>query len=477
MLLNPVWRTRFFTAAAVLAAVWIGSAVAEGSGVPAAIAMLMAALLLARWLGLSFSTMLLGFAVFGFIAGNRGFAQLYVSNLLPILPAEGVLAVAGGMLAMQSAWRRELPFRSEPLNMAVLLWIILGTLRIGFDVRTYGFAALRDFATVYYAAFFFVAQEAGRDPAGRTFLTRSLLVACTLLLPLWVLYQQMPEFFLGTFTLRGIPLVFLKGDLVGTYFAVGAVLLFLRGEAGGSRWNTAIGLTLAGAALATNNRASMLGLLVATAWLLVGGRWRFAATQAAAGVLASALILFGAFLLNVSWERTPVYGLYERTASLVDFSGDRIYRSEDSLNKGDNNRFRRVWWGAVIDQTIEGNPWVGLGFGADLAGRFVREYYADSSEDFTTRSPHNILLTVFARMGLTGLLVFLTLLGIIAQRTWRAVRTGPTEAGLWCAAWVVIASACLGVVLEGPMGAVVFWTVLGLANSQPEPPEVAAETA
>ena len=36
-------------------------------------------------------------------------------------------------------------------------------------------------------------------------------------------------------------------------------------------------------------------------------------------------------------------------------------------------------------------------------------------------------------------------------------------------------SACFGVVLEGPMGAVVFWTILGLAHSQTaEEPEATA---
>jgi hypothetical protein len=29
---------------------------------------------------------------------------------------------------------------------------------------------------------------------------------------------------------------------------------------------------------------------------------------------------------------------------------------------------------------------------------------------------------------------------------------------------VLLVSACLGVFLEGPMGATIFWTILGLAN-------------
>jgi len=35
--------------------------------------------------------------------------------------------------------------------------------------------------------------------------------------------------------------------------------------------------------------------------------------------------------------------------------------------------------------------------------------------------------------------------------------------GTWCAAWVILVSACFGAVLEGPMGAVIFWSALGLA--------------
>jgi hypothetical protein len=32
--------------------------------------------------------------------------------------------------------------------------------------------------------------------------------------------------------------------------------------------------------------------------------------------------------------------------------------------------------------------------------------------------------------------------------------------------WAIFGSACFGVVLEGPMGAIVFWTLLGVANAR-----------
>jgi hypothetical protein len=58
-------------------------------------------------------------------------------------------------------------------------------------------------------------------------------------------------------------------------------------------------------------------------------------------------------------------------------------------------------------------------------------------------------------------------------RTLRSVRsTDAGTAGLWCAAWVILVSACFGVVLEGPMGAVVFWTILGLASAAEDGPAI-----
>src|SRR5688500_1885605 len=88
-------------------------------------------------------------------------------------------------------------------------------------------------------------------------------------------------------------------------------------------------------------------------------------------------------------------------------------------------------------------------------------------------------------MGIVGFLSFLALIIAITLRTWRALQNRRTafDAGAWwCAGWVILVCACFGVVLEGPMGAVVFWTILGVANARmhdvPEtPPEREFESA
>jgi O-antigen ligase len=230
----------------------------------------------------------------------------------------------------------------------------------------------------------------------------------------------------------------------------------------------------------------MLGLAAAAVWLALGRRWRFGATLLGAGAAASIVILAVAFVTHTPWKKTPLYEPYESVMSIVDVTGQRIYEGKDTSSKGDNNLFRRVWWQAVLEETIEGNPSFGLGFGYDLADRFVREYYPEDSEEFSARSPHNFLLTIFARMGAVGLALFQAVLGVVAVRTWRAVRAGPELAAPWCAAWAIFTSACFGVVLEGPMGAVVFWTLLGVADASraaasftaaPDPGEKPAEPA
>ena len=432
---------------------------------PSIIAGAMIAVILAALQPLPIPTLLLGLTCIGYLVGNRGFAQLSLSARLPLLPAETVLLVSAAFLAARGALRREVPFRRDALNVLVLVWIVVSSVRLYHDVRTFGVMAIRDYATVYYAAFFFLGQEAARDAAGRRYLHRCLWVGCVLLALVYPLFVAFPDFFLATMTVRQVPLVFFKGDLAGTFLAVGSLLFYLRFEAGRSWLALGASLAFAAGTVLTNNRASLLALLAATAVLACARRWRFALLQLAAGISAAVLLLVIAQVQHRSWRETPLLGVYERVASVFDPQGRGTYTAEAAANKGDNNAFRLVWWRTVVEDTAAANPVFGLGFGADLAERFVQEYYPDSTEEFNTRSPHNILLTVFARTGLVGLLPFIAIIGVVIVRTTRAARRDSEASGPWLAACALFVSACFGVVLEGPMGAVVFWTMLGLANA------------
>ncbi len=85
----------------------------------------------------------------------------------------------------------------------------------------------------------------------------------------------------------------------------------------------------------------------------------------------------------------------------------------------------------------------------------------------TTRSPHNIVITVFGRMGVIGEIILVMLCAAILRGSLQLLaRESPGNWGLAVVPWVVIVSSCFGVVLEGPMGAVPFWILLGLMHAE-----------
>lgn len=468
MSLAPEWRTRLFAIAGSLLAVALGVQLAHGAFFwPGFCAAALTTLVVIHIQRQSLTTLLLGGAFVGYIVGNRGFAQISAAGGVPILPAEFVLLVGGVILVVQCAWRRELPVLRDGINVSLVLWMIVGTSRLFFGVREYGFTAIRDYAMVYYGLFFFLAQHVARDPAAARFLQGAVLFACGALLVVHPLFSHFPEFFMNTLAIRGYPLIYFKDDLAGNFMATGSLLFFMRFEERRRVAWLVLSLALAGLMLTTNSRSSMVGLAVGALWLGFSGRWRFAGTLAAAGAAAALILVFVAEIQGDSWRQTPLHRVYERVVSIADPLGQRAYQTDDAF-KGDNNVFRLVWWRAAVAETVETNRWFGLGFGHDLAARFVRQYLPEATEEFTARSPHNVLITVFARMGIIGFVSFLAVLLALAIRTWRALR-GPETVFVsgtwWCAAWVILVCACFGVVLEGPMGAVVFWTLLGVANA------------
>ena len=465
--MDPLWKNRLTFALAAFLAVGIGWLLADdGPAVPGLVVAALAILAVVHWRPEPLIALVLGTLIFGYFVGNRGFAQLSPTQNLPLLPGEIGLGVSLLTLVLTGAFRCRPPVRIDLLGILILAWLALGLARLVPDVRQYGFLAVRDFAMVYYALFFFVAQEAARDPAGRRFVHGSVLAGAALLLPLGTMFYAYPDFFLGSFTVHGVPLIYYKGDLLGTFMAVGALTFFLWHEARPRWWAAALSVALMADLITITNRASVLGLVAATALLATAGRWRLARLQLAAGTVGVTALALVAFASHQSWRTTPLHDVYDGVISLVDVNGEYQYEGDLTASKGDNNRFRSVWWRTVFDETLQGGPWLGLGFGYDLTSTFMRNYQPESDEEYFVRSPHNIFLTVFARQGLAGLAVFAAIVATALRRTWRSARNSDwrTDAWPWCAACAVLVSASFGVVLEGPMGAVVFWTLLGLGN-------------
>ncbi len=458
---------------AALLAVWIGGALAGGSVGLAALAALVSSgfiLTWSRWIRPE--TALLGFAFAGYFIGNRGFAQIMPYPSLPLLFGEAVLAGAGGLVLVQAALRRQRPILRDALNLFLIALIAMGCARMVIDFREFGLWALRDFATIYYIAYFFIVQAVAIDERENDRLGRVVVLAAAVLPFVTLLSQRFPDFFLTTFTLNGIPLIFMKEDLAATFLLAGLFPLLAIRRNG---WLACGSGALAGLALLTGfgllSRAALVGFAVAALWSWCGRQRRVLAVAAVALPLGLAAALAITALQQAPWRDSRAYALYEHVISIADVRGSSTYVNADSADSGANNRFRVVWWQSITARVLEENPVFGLGFGYDLSRDFVSTYEG-VGDDFAVRSPHSIVFTILGRTGFFGLTLFMGFVAVMIGRTQTAARAARAQLdgaaralAWWCACWVILISACFGVVLENPMGAVVFWILLGLAHA------------
>lgn len=454
-----------------IVAIWVGVGVANEEYFRAGVIVVLSTWALLTWRGGPLpEAWILAFALVGYIIGNRGFAQLSLMSQLPLLPAEAALLVGLFATTLRTARHQTAPLRRDALNFWLCAWMLLGAARLWPDVRAHGVIAVRDFATVYYALFFFIAQALAAHAPSLQLLRRALIIACTALPITYALYRQFGDVWVHVLAFRGVPLVFYKDDLVAAYLVSGVFLAMTV-----SSWSAPVRFGIAALGFVSvftinSSRAALVGLGVATVWWSAARRWAPVKLQAGVIPVAATILVLVALTSHQDFKQSRAYALYEHVASMLDVSGTRRYASTEREFVGDNNRFRLVWWRSVIDETLEGGPVLGLGFGTDLSERFLRTYDLDLGEEFTARSPHSILFTVFGRMGLLGLLAFLAIVGAMIGRTMQLVQLARHDIraipvlGWWSVVWILFASGCFGVVLEGPMGAVVFWTSLGCAN-------------
>jgi len=152
------------------------------------------------------------------------------------------------------------------------------------------------------------------------------------------------------------------------------------------------------------------------------------------------------------------------TNSLRSVIGD----SERSELEGTKD-WRLSWWSKIWEYTVNGPYfWQGKGYGINLADS---DGFQVGTREEPLRSPHNSHLTVLARSGVPGFLLWLLLQLVwaasVAQSYVRARSLGWSSwAGVF--AWVLafwlafVIEAAFDVSLESPMSGIPFWSVFGL---------------
>jgi hypothetical protein len=196
--------------------------------------------------------------------------------------------------------------------------------------------------------------------------------------------------------------------------------------------------------------------------------------RALLAIVAVALVLFAAaYAVEASLtEYRPAQYTAERSLSARQLADNvaSIF-GQSGRQTEDTKQWRLDWWNIIVDDTVYGpHFWTGRGFGLNLADADgFRD--GDHPDAPALRSPHNVHMTLLARAGVPGAVLWVSLtvswfwMLLVALLTAR--RRGQIEwAGLFLfiGSYVMAAliNATFDVALEGPMQGVWFWSLLGL---------------
>jgi hypothetical protein len=473
---SPFLRALVTIIPGLLMALYLGTQIGNGD-VPIAVYFLLgiAALVIVKFSAkyVRLDALVLGILLFGYIVGQSGFGHFSFSPRKGIYLGEVGLMICLGAMVTRIAFTREKIIPKQSLAWAIFALIAVGTLRFLFDLRQSAneMEVVRDFATIYYAVFFFVAFNACRHPGSRLFLQRAVTVALICAIFVSSVFSLFPSLCLY-FLVHGRPIIEPRADLIGSFMGFACILFYLNGQTKGHaiRW-TLLSFAAFVALILPLSRATFLGFAAAVTLLILSGQPKFLlrlAVFCAIGLMTVTPIVLA---VKKTGEDTYVTRLRDKILSIVDpFGAKRAFSSTVGDDAAGNNEFRAVWWKSVIDETNDKSPLVGLGFGYDLAKRFLINYNALNRYEFDTRSPHSIILTIYGRMGIVGILSFAIVVLYILRSSLRcaaAVRRGKTsgtDIALWCGVLGILVTSCFGVMLEGPMAAIVFWSLLGMAS-------------
>jgi hypothetical protein len=412
---------------------------------------------------------LLSGVLLGYAALGKGFAYLPISDSPPVYIGE--IALLAGMLIF---WRTRclagvLTTLPALLLAATMAWVLLRTLPF---IDAYGVDAFRDSVVVMYGGFAFIVAalllEDGRRINKIIQYYGAFLNIYVPAIPFIFVAGRYMGNSLPKMPGTDVPLLQLQPTDLGVHLAGAAVFALVGFRKVTRPWLVFLiaGLAMVGAVA----RGPMLAeVLSVTAAAVLLGKWR----QLVLTFLAGLLVFSVAYAVEpVFFDYTEARDSIERPLSTRQVVDNVLSIAGQGGEQAEGTKeWRLEWWNMIIADTVFGPSfWTGRGFGLNIA-------LADGFSNWTTRSlgpplrsPHNVQMTMLARAGVPGLMlwsgVVVSWLGMMMHEIRTARRRGQTEwAGLFlfvgCYVGSIIINASFDPVLEGPMQGVWFWSLIG----------------
>jgi hypothetical protein len=346
------------------------------------------------------SIILLGYALMGKGFAYLGFPPLYVGEIA-FLTGLVVLARTGAFIGV---------FATIPalLLTTLMVWVLFRTLPF---VGLYGVDSLRDSAIIMYGCFAFIIigllLEDGRriDTIIRYY---GIMLATFPAIPVgfwftkyWVDY--IPRIY------GPVPIVEIGASAVGTHLSGAMVYVLIGYRKVSPVWVIVWFATLA--LVSATNRGATLAVIIPVSFaMLVLGRYRL--------MLATVLTAIAVFSVMLALEST--FGQYEEAKDSIErpVSAHQIVENAKSIigqsgqQTEGTKQWRLNWWDIIINDTFHGPSfWTGRGFGINLADADGFGGTGDPRDPHPPlRSPHNAHMTLLARAGVPGAVLWLLVL-------------------------------------------------------------------
>jgi hypothetical protein len=395
----------------------------------------------------------------GYAIGGKGFA--YLTPMEPFYVSE----IGLGLLMLGFILRGQSGGGLAPTFLHILIYIfcIYSAARVFFNMQAYGMMSIRDAALCYYGLYYIGAFSALSNVKFYRTFEKSIP---------WVLLlgfiAQISYKFLIYLKLGNISGWFMKVHLphpditlpLAVAFAVVTYVKFI-----------------------TTKRIRYLPVLVFSMGLIMMSK--------SAGVFDLAVLCtmlgFAAkraefFLVGGAAVVTAFFGIVVLTqlsssGNLPDFLVENEHvQTLTTAVTGDTSQrnttdWRIEWWRVIYEDTIEDNPLLGAGYGGDITSSFFYEYYGEArmaGQAGAARYPHSVLFTVFGRLGISGMLLFLPLFiwiivfcGKFASRYLRGDNYKIEHLVAFCIVVAGWANSLVQATYETPYAAIIHWTFLG----------------
>ena len=457
----------------VILALALGGAFATAQlgvlGIPVAGAILLIVLILLN--GTRIWLKVLTFLLMGYLFLSKGFATI---GFYPVYIGEGMLCV-GILTLLIAPFIKNVKFYFKPFKhweigvlFLFLFWQIAQTVPY---FKTYQFDTLRDAMQYGYAAFALLAMLfiSKKDVQGFFDLFGRIIPYALLWFPVLFIFARVGNFPI-TFPGAQNPIIYTKGSDVGVHLAgFGAMMLLQLDQRNRKvpRWLTwvswllwSIDVVLMGAM----GRGIMVavGAAAAIVILIQPMRTRWYRPLLLVVVIVCLLMITGLYSAKIDLGLARNISVEQLMANVTSIVG----QGDNSAGGLEGTKeWRLRWWNTIIDYTFHGRYfWTGKGYGINLADSDGFQVQADDS----LRSPHNGHMTFLARSGVPGFVLWVVfLVGVVLRLLRNALdfRHNPIRAryALWLLAYLTafLIMTGLDVFLEGPMGGIWFWALIG----------------